>query len=323
MFDLPPFAGAHTYLDAVVPAEGEHTFCDIARLPTLDRASLEAIPGLDLPASDGWRRNTPRPPLKNLDDIASPFQLGLMGRDTVAYLETYRGCPMSCRFCEWGASDKSGTVFSADYLERELEAYAEHNTSAVFLVDAGLNLNARGFRNLVEADQRVGFFRSTAIWCEVYPTHLHDEHVQFLSSARAGYIGIGLQSIDPRVLKLHQRPFDRNRFERVVRELSPFAHVEIQIIFGLPGDSPEGFHRTLDFARAQGVAVRAYHCLVLPDALMSRSLPGWDVDYDPYSLEMFSCLGWEREDIQEMRAHLSGAARASGGLSGSFWWYFP
>ena len=323
MFDLPPFAGAHTYLGAVVPAEGEHTFCDIARLPTLDRASLEAIPGLDLPASDGWRRNTPRPPLKNLDDIASPFQLGLMGRDTVAYLETYRGCPMSCRFCEWGASDKSGTVFSADYLERELEAYAEHNTSAVFLVDAGLNLNARGFRNLVEADQRVRFFRSTAIWCEVYPTHLHDEHVQFLSSARAGYIGIGLQSIDPRVLKLHQRPFDRNRFERVVRELSPFAHVEIQIIFGLPGDSPEGFHRTLDFARAQGVAVRAYHCLVLPDALMSRSLPGWDVDYDPYSLEMFSCLGWEREDIQEMRAHLSGAARASGGLSGNFWWYFP
>ncbi|MCH2117516.1 MAG: amidohydrolase [Pirellulales bacterium] len=62
----------------------------------------------------------------------------------------------------------------------------------------------------------------------------------------------------------------------------------MQIIFGLPLDSPEGFLKTLAYARSLPVAVRAYHCLVLPDALMSRSEPEWEICYDPLTLEMTS-----------------------------------
>lgn len=323
MFDLPPYANPHQYLDAIVSWEGEISFCEIARLPEFSRAALESVPGLDLPAADGWIRTGPRPSISNLDGLASPFALGLMSEGTVAYLETYRGCPLSCRFCEWGMNNGSKNVFSADYLARELEAFGRYDASAVFLLDAGLNLNAKGFQNLCEAEARTGYLRGANFWCEVYPSHVRDEHLEFLSNTGASYLGIGLQSIDPSVLKALSRPFKQDRFEPVVRQLAEVADSEIQIIFGLPGDTPEGFLRTLEYARSLPVAVRAYHCLVLPDALMTRSRPEWQIRYDPITLEMTSCAGWEDGKIAEMRTHVTEAALACGGKAGNYWWYFP
>ncbi len=79
------------------------------------------------------------------------------------------------------------------------------------------------------------------------------------------------------MLRALQRPFKRDRFEIVVNQLAPISNVETHIIFGLPTDSPDGFRRTLEYALSFPAAVRAYHCLVLPDALLTRSQPEWDV----------------------------------------------
>jgi len=323
LFELRPFAEPHTFMDALVSSDGEFTFREIARLPELSRSGLESVRGLDLPAHSGWTRTGPRAPLLQLDAISSPFQLGLMPAEGVAYLETFRGCPLSCAFCEWGATDGSKAVFSTEYLVRELEAFADLKVPAVFLLDAGLNLNARGFRNLCEAEARVGFLKSTEFWCEIYPTLVRDEHLEFLGAIGPTWLGVGLQSLDPEVLKAHQRPFDRNRFEANVPKLAKLSNVELQIIFGLPGDSPEGFRRTLEYARSFSVRVRAYHCLVLPDALMTRGRPEWDMRFDPLNLNMISCLGWTAEDIQEVRDDLTREALATGGGAGSFWWFLP
>ena len=87
----------------------------------------------------------------------------------------------------------------------------------------------------------MGFLKSADFWCEIYPTFVRDEHPEFLGSIGPSYLGVGLQSLDPDVLKAHDRPFDRKRFEAAIPQLARLANVEIQIIFGLPGDSPEGF----------------------------------------------------------------------------------
>lgn len=104
LFDLAPYGQPEHYLDALVSREGEISFRQIARLPTLGRNALRSVPGLDLPTRNGWESTGAIVSTPCLDDIASPFQLGLMPKGTVAYLETYRGCPMSCRFCEWGSA---------------------------------------------------------------------------------------------------------------------------------------------------------------------------------------------------------------------------
>lgn len=306
-----------------MPTAGETAFREIAKLNPLSRNSLASVTGLNIPTSGGWIHTEPRTPLAQLDEIPSPYVNQLMKPNTVSYLETYRGCPLSCTFCEWGTSDKSGSVFSAEYLAAELSAYSQQDVAAVFLVDAGLNLNARGFRNLCAAEAEVGFLKSANFWCEIYPAHVRDEHLDFLSDIGPSYLGIGLQSLDPEVLKAHQRPFNQPRFESSINQLTSVSEGEVQIIFGLPLDSPLGFLRTLEYARSLPVAVRAYHCLVLPAALMTQSQADWDVQYDPTTLEMTSCRGWSPRELEDMRDRLTSEAIGSGGRSGNYWWFLP
>jgi radical SAM superfamily enzyme YgiQ (UPF0313 family) len=323
LFDLEFYRDAGTYLDALVEGDGEVVFQGLAGLARLSRESLLSVGSLTLPGNGGWVR-TPKPARAvTLDDLPSPFQLGLMPAGAVAYLETFRGCPLSCRFCEWGSSEKVRATFSADYIARELNAFERLGAPAVFLLDAGLNLNIRAFRNLREANRHTGFLKKSLFWAEVYPSIIRDEHLEFLHEIGPAYLGVGMQSQDQAVLKLHQRPSDSPRFEKAVQQLAAVTKIELQIIFGLPGDTPEGFRRTLDYALSLPASVRAYHCLVLPDALMTRGLPGWNMVFDPRDLSMISCLGWSAEAIAGMRAELARRARLAGGKAGQFWWSFP
>jgi radical SAM superfamily enzyme YgiQ (UPF0313 family) len=194
---------------------------------------------------------------------------------------------------------------------------------AVFLLDAGLNLNIRAFRNLRRAAEETGALKKVLFWAEIYPTGVRDEHLDFLREIGPVYLGVGLQSRDPEVLRLHQRNVDSPRFEHAVRQLAAVTGIELQIIFGLPGDTPEGFRRTLEYALSLPAAVRAYHCLVLPDALMTRGLPNWNMVYDPRNLAMISCLGWTRDQLLAMRGELTDRTTQMGGKAGDFWWSFP
>jgi radical SAM superfamily enzyme YgiQ (UPF0313 family) len=323
LFDLEPYRQAGAYLDAVVEGDGEEIFRDVAALADLSAAGLKSVAGLTLPANSGWQRPARRAALADLDRLKSPFALELMPHGAVAYLETYRGCPLSCRFCEWGVPDKFKATFSADYIARELEAFARVEAPAVFLLDAGLNLNIRAFRNLREANRRTGFLKRSLFWAEIYPSVVRDEHLEFMREIGPAYLGVGMQSMDPAVLRLHQRPSDSPQFEAAVRALAAVTNIELQIIFGLPGDSPDGFRRTLDYALSLPASVRAYHCLVLPDALLTRGLPEFNMVFDPRDLSMISCLGWSAKAVASMRAELDQRARASGGKVGRFWWAMP
>ena len=323
LFDMPIYRDPNTYLDALVEGDGEVIFRDIARLPELTREALLSVRGVTVPTGSTWLRTPAALNLAEPDLLPSPFQLGLMPKGAVAYLETFRGCPLSCRFCEWGIDRGKGAVFSYEHLVRELQAFERLRAPAVFLLDAGLNLNIRGFRNLKRAAEETGVLKNVLFWAEIYPSAVRDEHLDFLREVGPVYLGVGLQSQDPEVLRLHQRHVESPRFEQAVRALAEVTEIELQIIFGLPGDTPAGFRRTLDYALSLPAAVRAYHCLVLPDALMTRGLPEWNMEYDPRNLAMISCLGWSQEEIWSMRAELAQRALSTGGRAGDYWWSFP
>jgi hypothetical protein len=140
-------------------------------------------------------------------------------------------------------------------------------------------------------------------------------------------LGLGLQSYSKGVLDNVERPFDENRFERVVADLLPIApRAALEIIMGLPGDNPDSFRRTLDRAMGLGASVRVFRCLVLPNALMSRAPASFQMVYDPITLSMISCLGWSAEDIDGMAAELDAMARTIEGAwlhNDGRGWYFP
>jgi len=307
MFSLEPFKHALDFVDAISIADGEDVFREIVGLPNRSAGELAKVKGIAVPSPTGWVETEKRPLLEPLDRIASPYQMGLMPHGQVAFLETYRGCPLSCRFCEWGVSGDARRVFSKEYIARELTAFKAQNAKGVFLLDAGLNLNIHAFRNLRAAEREVRFLKNESMICEVYPSQMNEEYFQFFSEIRRPpYIGVGLQSFNRSVLDMMQRTYDESRFETVVRRLADIGlPVELQLILGLPGDNLDSFIETFERACALGVDVRVFHALVLPDALMTRSLPEFDIKFDPYSLKIISCLGWPEEDLQKARLYLA------------------
>jgi hypothetical protein len=132
----------------------------------------------------------------------------------------------------------------------------------------------------------------------LYPTFLRDEHIELLTSFGRTQVAIGVQSFDPEVLHQLGRPFDLERFERVVEVLRDHFPIELELMLGLPGDNPKSFRETFHHAVEIADSVRVFWTLVLPDALLDRADPAHRVEFDHESWLITSCAGWGPEDLQ-------------------------
>lgn len=322
MMSLAPFRAAIHWVDVLVINEGEHAFREIVALPERSAEHLTKLPGLALPKGDGWFETTARA-LGDLNDLPSPYAMDLVPHGGLGVLQTYRGCPFTCSFCEWGTLESPKRVREVDELCAEFEGMARHNVMGALEVDAGLNLNQHAFRNLRAAADMTGFFATRSLICEVYPAAVKKEHIEFLGSVYKPLVGIGLQSFDNDVLKHVERSYDEARFETTLHQLREVAHVAVEIILGLPGDSPQNFRKSFERARALPTALRVYHCVVLPSALMVRAPANYNMNFDPITLKMRSCLGWSERDFQAEVDYVNSVAQKEGGRIGEFFWVFP
>ncbi len=166
-----------------------------------------------------------------------------------------------------------------------------------------------------------GFFEKRSLICEVYPAKVKQEHIDFLASVQKPLVGIGLQSFDNDVLKHVERSYDESRFEATLHQLREVAHVAIEII--MPGDTPQNFRKSFERARSLPTALRVYHCVVLPSALMVRAPASDMLVYDPITLKLRSCTGWSERELQTEMDYVTACAARDGGRSGEFFWVFP
>ncbi len=326
MLGQRPFLSAREWIDVLAINDGEQTFVEIVTAADRRAEALATVCGIALPSRgglDGGWVMTPERPLADLNDLPSPYEMDLVQAGGLAVLQTYRGCPFTCSFCEWGTLESPQRVRGVDELRREFDGMDRQPVIGALLVDAGLNLNSAAFRNLREAADRHGFFEHRSLICEVYPAKVRPEHIAFLGSIGRALVGIGLQSFDNAVLAHVDRSYDEARFEQTLNALTAVAGVAIEIILGLPGDTPENFRRSFERARALPCALRVYHCVVLPSALMVRAPAEYNMVYDPVSLKMRACLGWTAPTLQAECDFVSRQVLREGGTSGEFFWVFP
>jgi radical SAM superfamily enzyme YgiQ (UPF0313 family) len=322
MLNLEPHRQKSSAVDLLVINEGEITFRDVVERGDRSPAALAGIPGLAVRIQGAWRETTARP-VGDLNLLPSPYEMSLMPGRGLGILQTYRGCPFTCSFCEWGTMESPKRVRTADSLCAEFDAMERIGLRGALLADAGLNLNPAAFQNLQLAAEKTGFLANRGLICEVYPAKVRQEHLDFLGGIGDAYVGVGLQSFDNKVLANVERRYDEARFDDTLRALREVAHVAVEIILGLPGDAPENFRRNFERARRLPCALRVYHCVVLPSALMVRSPPEHQLDYDPVTLKMRSCLGWPAVMLAEEAAFLTREALAVGGRAGEYFWVFP
>lgn len=300
VFALPPYADLKNTVDAAVTGEGEGIFRDIVREHR--REGWTAMPGLLVPHALGWKSTGPIERV-DIEAYPTPYQLDIAPHGFTGYLETYRGCPIHCNFCQWG-EQRADRVHSAEYLARHLEGLRRAEVPNIFCLDAAFNLSPRAFRSLAEAERQTGVLKESLVHGHLYPTFLRDEHVELLTSFGRCQVAIGVQSFDADVLHGLGRPFDLERFERVCDVVREHWPIELELMLGLPGDNPKSFRRTFEKAVEIADSVRVFWTLVLPDALLDRSDPALKVDFDPETWLIRSCAGWSPEDLRRELDHV-------------------
>lgn len=322
MLDHPPHKARSGAVDVLVINEGEETFRDIVALSDRSDTDLMQLPGVAVRRDGRWHETKARP-LGDLNLLPSPYDMALVPPGGLGIMQTYRGCPFTCSFCEWGTLESPKRVRDIDSIATEFRSMARIGLGATLLADAGLNLNNGAFQNLRAAADATGFLSRRGLICEVYPATVRKDHLDFLRNVGNPYVGVGLQSFDTAVLAGVERKYDEARFEQTLQSLTEVASVAVEIIMGLPGDTSENFRRNYERARKLPCALRVYHCVVLPSALMVRSPPAHALDYDPVSLKMRSCLGWSRDAMIAEASFLTQETARAGGQAGEFFWIFP
>jgi radical SAM superfamily enzyme YgiQ (UPF0313 family) len=137
--DLETYFRTHPHVDIAVRGEGEVTAAEtLAALMEgmargrVDLGVLESVQGLAFRLGDRLVRTADRPRIENLDEIPSPYLTGLFdgfGAASVssAVIETNRGCPYGCTFCDWGsATTQRIRKFSPERVSEEFEWCGRH-----------------------------------------------------------------------------------------------------------------------------------------------------------------------------------------------------
>lgn len=331
--DLERWLARHPWVDVVVRGEAEVTVAEaLAALDGRldDLRPLRDVPGLSVvlrsPLQTTVHRTPDRPRMADLSVLPSPYLEGDfdhldLGLDLDVVLETNRGCPYGCTFCDWGSATQSRIrKFPLDRVKAEITWAAEHRISSVFVADANVGIFARDVdiaRHLVAERERTGFpQRVTLAYAKNTAKHLQ-EIVELLIEAGVYTEGsTGIQSTDPATLaaidrkNLPDAEFARVRDAFRQRGL-PFW---TDFMIGLPGATVDSWADDLQFCFDHDLLPHVLHTVVLANSPMNE--PGyrqrWAIETDARG-RVRSTSTFTEDDLEQMW-HLAALYRIAEGF---------
>ncbi len=261
--DAQRYFDEHTHVDVAVRGEGEATF--VAILDALDPARpsnlrpLADVTGLTFRLPTGLVRTPDRERVSDLDLIPSPYLLGMFepfGMEKAgAIIETNRGCPYGCTFCDWGSATLSKIrLFSLERVFAELEWSASHHIEICALADANFGIIERDVliaEKIAELKRHYGYPRILATnYAKNTVTHLR-RIIEVLADVKVLTEGVvSLQSMDRDTLKTIRR--SNIKLEQYDSLTTEFRRAGIplaaDIMMGLPGQTPRRFATTCNSA---------------------------------------------------------------------------
>jgi radical SAM superfamily enzyme YgiQ (UPF0313 family) len=290
--DVETYFHENPHVDIAVHGEGEVTTAELLEAligavgdgpPDLSR--LRDVPGLSYRDGDAVVRTAKRDRLTELDAIPSPFLTGLFdvharAGASMAILETNRGCPYGCTFCDWGSATLSRIrQFDLDRVFAELEWCAQHGFSRLFLADANFGILERD----VQIAEKVAELKSVYGYPTLFSTNYAKNTTKHLRQivgtlGDAGILNQGLlslQSMDGETLKTVKRSnIKLAKYEELARE---FRKAElplfVDLMMGLPGATSASFRQDLQSCIDREVTAKVYPTELLVNSPMNE--PGY------------------------------------------------
>jgi hypothetical protein len=266
---------AHPAVDYAVIGEGEQTFAELLqalRAHPGERAGRAAA-GEPLAIAGLWSRGCSRPPeprapLKNLDEISSPYLEGILevAEEQALFLETVRGCAFRCKFCSYPKGHDRLCLVSPGKIAANLRHAAEHGAKEIVLLDPTLN-GRPDFDDFLRMLARHNPDRQWTCFGELRAEGIDAATARLLAEAHFTEVEIGLQSLDPRAQELMGRKLRLAAFERGAKAmLDAGVKVRVDLILGLPGDTRDSIRGTLDYLHRSKLysEVQVFDLSILP-----------------------------------------------------------
>jgi len=305
--------------DGCMRGAGEGTIAAIAERilgsarPRAELSSLLAdLPNLVLATPEGplatavtQLSSFPEGRFASLDDLPSPYQMGLIASPRMGYL-TARGCDQHCTFCSFAAVSGNRIRFHGvprvlDDLEALQRQFGRDGRPArVQIYDDAFTIRPERAREICEGILERGLRLDLTGM-----TRADRVDASLLAlMRRAGFSGVcfGVESGAPRVLRtigkvsapggLRDPEFGREKaFLASVRTAVAQAravgmHVETSVIRGLPLETPEDWRTTTDFVESLGLNECADNVLALMPGtrlFKDRARFGLEAERDPAS----------------------------------------
>jgi radical SAM superfamily enzyme YgiQ (UPF0313 family) len=276
-----------SFIDLACRGEGEETAADLlGRLMAADGDVDDALDIATLAGTAAIQRGRfvsgpDRPRCTDLDSLPSPYLTGEFDQlvdayPTVVTLETNRGCPYGCAFCDWGqATLQRIHQFSLERVCAELHWAADHAVPVVGIADANFGILPRDLdiaREVARISQKRGFPREFHMNNAKNATARVNEIVRVLREA--GLVSQAVLSVQTRDLEVlatvQRKNIPPRRYDELLTAFrASNLPVHTEIMMGLPGSTYASFADDLQWAIDKELTAHVAWTMVLPNTPMA------------------------------------------------------
>ena len=287
----PSFLRENPFVDIVIYGEGERPFKGILEVVS-GRRSFGSVNGI------AYRENgevviTPPNTENDVSELPSPYVMGLFDQiladypetDFSAILETNRGCPYQCAFCDWCEQKSKIRSFPETRIKEDVLWMARHEIEFCYCADANFGILQRDESTvdfLICCKEKYGYPKKFRV---NFAKRNNETVFSITEKLEASQLNkgatISFQSMTPETLKsIGRENMPISHFtELMERYRAAGISTYTEIILGLPEESYDDFCRGIGrlLAAGQHTTLFIYNCEIIVNSLMAT--PGYAARY--------------------------------------------
>ena len=284
----PDFFKLYPYVDLVVKQEGEISFRKILEQLLLPNVNFKSIPGL-LVNDNGKTVDTGSGQrIDNLDIIPSPYLSGVFDKLFEEYpevtwnatIESNRGCPYACTFCDWGSLTYNKVKkFNLERVFDELEFIGKNKCDFMALTDANFGIfperDMMIATKLIETRQKYDNPKAYTIsWAKNQKQQVVDivKKLIYEGGAKIG-LNLSVQTMNEDVLEtIKRKNLEQHKIEEVF-DVCEANNIPLftELILGLPGETLDSWKNNFYTLYKAGnhTGITVYQAQLLENAEMN------------------------------------------------------